>query len=999
MSRSGESIDDSHVASLVAEIADDFAARVARGEQPDLSEYLRRYPDHEATIRQVFSSLRCIRAVDLKSPQAASGRGPLVVGGLPLKQLGDYTLLREIGRGGMGIVYEAHQDTLSRSVALKVLPLAASLDPTKLKRFRIETQAAATLQHPHIVTIYGTGQDAGVHYYVMQYVDGTTLEQIVRARRLQGPLAADSRQDSTRSNGRHSLSDTTPPAVHLTKASDSISTTADWDWRRIAHFGRQLAEAISHAHEHGVIHRDIKPSNILLDRKGHPWITDFGLASVETNETLTMTGDMVGTLRYMSPEQASGRRIPIDHRTDVYSLGATLYEFLTRHAVCDGDDRETILRQLLTEDPIPLRRFDSSLPLDLETIVLKAVAKQRDDRYATAQEFADDLQRLLEDRPIQARRPTLSQRAGKWTRRHRTATIAAGVIMVLMTVGLMISNIAISREKAATDQALVIARRNEARALMEQKKAAAIRDVMQQLVGAAHPDQRKGNAYTVRQLLDNLSTDLIAKLDDQPEVQAALQSTVGNAYRRLGAPEKAAPLLSAVLQLRQATQPVPYDALAESLRDVAWNEAARGRYDVAEQHARQSVNLYQRHQLSAAARVNALWCLQHSLIYQQKYQEADQIANEALALSHNVSEAETDAANILHNLAQSKTLQGKAAEAETLARESVVLHRRVHGLHHPETAWGLDALGRALVAQQKWAEAADCFREALQIFGEHYDLTHKSIRLTDENLRTALRAQGDFDSIAAMDRQLHEETAQQFLRHRVHNYSLLDLLLEHDSPLAAAQVLKLGEAELKEQEELLEAATILMRCIAESPPPGSDRTNQLTSSDLYVPLANRLIQRAIRTCPDDPMAQNTLAWWLVAHPHSTIHQPEQAVQLAQKAIEKAPLSDHIWNTLGTALYRAGRWEDAMAALERSSRGAGGGGAYDLAFLAMIQWKLGHPAAARALREKAEQLIALETPSTDLDAFVVELRNLVPSSDSNAADGPELSVQQAPHGGP
>lgn len=970
MNRPVESIDDSHVASLVAEIADDFAERVARGEQPDVAEYERRYPEHATTIRQILRSLRCIRDAELKPSPTSIEQGVLASQEFPIKQLGDYTLVREIGRGGMGVVYEAHQSTLARSVALKVLPLAASLDPIKLKRFRVETQAAATLQHPHIVTIYGTGQDAGVHYYVMQFIDGTTLEQIIRARRLQTSHETP-RGNASPSVTGNSLNDTARPNVDATRNATSLSAAFDWDWRRITHLGKQLAEAIGHAHEHGVIHRDIKPSNILLDQKGHPWITDFGLASVETNETLTMTGDMIGTLRYMSPEQASGRRIPIDHRTDVYSLGATLYEVLTRRAVCLGDDRETILRQLLTEEPVPLRRHDTSIPLDLETIILKAVAKQRDERYATAQELADDLQRLLEDRPIMARRPTVSQRMGKWAKRHRTATVAGMVVFVMMTIGLMISNIAISRQKAATDNALVIARRNETQAIVEQKKAAAIRDVMQQLVSAAHPDQRKGNAYTVRQLLDHLSADLIAQLDDQPEVQAALQATVGNAYRRLGAPDKAEPLLSAVLELREATRPTPYAELAESLRDVAWNEAARGRYDRAEKLARRSVALYQQHRLSPIAQVNALWCLQHSLIYQQKYEEADQIATLATQLANQLPDAQADRANILHNLAQSKNLQGKSAEAETLGREAVALHRLVHGPRHPETAWGLDALGRALAGQRKWAEAAECFREALGIFAEHYDDSHKSIRLTNENLRMVLRSQGDLAAIEAMDRKRREETAEHFLRERVHDYTLLDLLLEHDGTLAAAQVLRIGEAQLQQQDEIIQAATILMRCI--------DQTRHLrplnASDESYVELAHRLIQRAIVTCPEDALSRNTLAWWLVTHPHPAIHRPEQAVELAEKAVQQEPSADHIWNTLGVAHYRASRWHDAMSALERSCRGAGGG-AHDQVMLTMVHWQLGHVRAAIALQDKTEQLIAMEPTSEDLEYFRAEMKQLI-----------------------
>jgi tetratricopeptide (TPR) repeat protein len=655
-------------------------------------------------------------------------------------------------------------------------------------------------------------------------------------------------------------------------------------------------------------------------------------------------------------------------------LGATLYEVLTRRAVCDGEDRETILRQLMTEEPVALRRHDPRIPLDLETIILKSVSRQRDDRYATAQELADDLQRLLDDRPILARRPTLSQRVAKWTRRHRSATAAGVGALMLLSVGLLISNIAIARQKAATERALQIATANEARAVTEQRKAAAIRDVMQQLVGAAHPDQRKGNTYTVRQLLDNLSSELIAPLDDQQEVQAALRSTVGNAYRRLGAPDKAAPLLSAVLTMRQAARPLDQVALAESLKDVAWNEAAQSRYAQAEDYARQAVALYEQHGPPAPPRINALWCLQHSLIYQQKYLQADQTAQQAMELGGPIPEAQADLSNVLHNLAQSKNLQGKPVEAEALAREAVTLHRAIHGDRHPETAWGLDALGRALASQKKWSEAAASFREAMGIFSEHYDAGHKSVRQADENLRMVLRAQGDHDGIAELDRRRTELTAQAFLRQRIHDRTLLDLLVEHDQVLAAAQLLELGEPQLLDQTELIQAATMMARCAQDVLKPHDSAQCELAGQRFRL-AARRLIEKAVQACPQDAHAENQLAWWLVSHDDPSLHDPAQAIQLARQALDKQPDADHVWNTLGVALYRDGQWAEAIEALERSCQGKGGG-PYDLVFLAMAHWQLGHTDQARTLFARAQHLASTEPHSHELQGFLDEARALL-----------------------
>jgi serine/threonine protein kinase len=177
-------------------------------------------------------------------------------------------------------------------------------------------------------------------------------------------------------------------------------------FRGVARLGVQAAEALQHAHDMGVIHCDIKPSNLLLDGRGDLWVTDFGLAHVQVEASLTLTGDLVGTVRYMSPEQALAKRVAIDHRTDLYSLGATLYELLTLLPAFTGSDRQELLRQITFEEPRPPRRLHRAIPAELETIVLKALEKNPADRYATAQELADDLRRFLEDKPVRARRPT-----------------------------------------------------------------------------------------------------------------------------------------------------------------------------------------------------------------------------------------------------------------------------------------------------------------------------------------------------------------------------------------------------------------------------------------------------------------------------------------------------------------------------------------------------------------------------------------------------------------
>ncbi len=201
--------------------------------------------------------------------------------------------------------------------------------------------------------------------------------------------------------------------------------------RSAARLGIQAAEALEHAHALGVLHRDIKPANLLVEASGHLWVADFGLARFGADSDLTRTGDLLGTLRYMSPEQALAHRVVVDHRTDIYSLGATLYELLTARPAFDGHNRQELLRRIADEDPTPPRQLDPTIPRDLETIVLKAMAKEPEGRYATAQELADDLRRFLADEPIRARRPGPLERTARWTRRHKPAVVSTAVVLLL----------------------------------------------------------------------------------------------------------------------------------------------------------------------------------------------------------------------------------------------------------------------------------------------------------------------------------------------------------------------------------------------------------------------------------------------------------------------------------------------------------------------------------------------------------------------------------------
>jgi serine/threonine protein kinase/Flp pilus assembly protein TadD len=422
--------------SVLAELIDQVTARLQAGEAIDWNSLLRDHPEHADELRRLRPALDVLDELS-RSGSSAAAVPAEDAGGVP-GALGDFRVLREVGRGGMGVVYEAEQVSLRRRVALKVLPLAATMDSRQLARFHNEARAAAGLHHTNIVPVYAVGTERGTHYYAMQFIDGQDLASLVAQLREQAGRRPPEPEAETRTIARLSTERGARPREH---------------YRTVARLGIQAAEGLDHAHQMGIVHRDVKPANLLVEAD-RLWITDFGLAQIQSDTRLTMTGDLLGTLRYMSPEQALAQRAIVDHRTDVYSLGATLYELLTLEPAFPARDRQELLRQIAFEEPAAPRRLDRNVPAELETIVLKAMEKGPEHRYGTAQELADDLERFLRDEPIRARRPSLRQRLGKWGWRHRTAVTAATACLVV-TVAALVGSIgwALGDQRARQRQA------------------------------------------------------------------------------------------------------------------------------------------------------------------------------------------------------------------------------------------------------------------------------------------------------------------------------------------------------------------------------------------------------------------------------------------------------------------------------------------------------------------------------------------------------------------
>jgi len=768
---------------LMGLVVDEFLERLGRGERPDAEEYARRYPRLATVFRHILPALQVIHlsADHRRAAEAAEIE--------PERPLGDFRIESEIGRGGMGVVYEAVQISLGRRVALKVLPFAAALDAKQLQRFKNEAQAAAHLHHQNIVPVYAVGCERGVHYYAMQFIDGQTVAALIlELRQLAGKDDRGSRiedreamttaqrpvpakQPDTRED--HGPKAETSPRLSLSSIFDPRSCF----FRTVARLGVQTAQALEHAHSLGVVHRDIKPANLLV--KGEPgalgpgvhlWVTDFGLAHCQSQAGLTMTGDLLGTLRYMSPEQALAQPAGVDHRTDLYSLGATLYELLTLEPAFDGRDRQELLRQIAFEEPKAVRRVNEAVPAELETIVLKAMAKSPQERYATAQELADDLGRFLNDEPIRARRPTLVQRTRRWGRRHRPVVWSAAAAL-LMTLAVLAGSVGwVMRDRTAQQAKIAIevqaalgdAQRFQREGKWPQAQAAAKRAEALLRDGTPEPALAEPVQALLRELAEEeADARLLARLEEIRVLQAevnvkedrfVLESAFPEyrqAFREYGwrveamAPEEAAALLRRRPRAVQGTLVAALDhwlilARYNKAPETGWLErvlseadsdpwrqrvrAARWRND------RQALEKLAREVDAAAQPAEELFLLDVGL-RQRGASEA------GVALLRRAQEAFPGDFWINHDLGMALQDGQRPRYDEAIRFLTVAVALR------PESAGARLNLGTAFLDQGRFDEAIAAFRKTIELKPD-YAMAHN-------NLGIALARKGRLDEAAA----------------------------------------------------------------------------------------------------------------------------------------------------------------------------------------------------------------------------------------------------------
>jgi tetratricopeptide (TPR) repeat protein len=772
-----------------------------------------------------------------------------------------------------------------------------------------------------------------------------------------------------------------------------------------------------------VIHRDVKPANLLLDGRGKLWVTDFGLALCKSQAGLTLTGDLIGTLRYMSPEQALARRVGIDQRTDVYSLGATLYELLTQQPVFAGADKQELLRQIAFEEPRRPRRLNRAIPAELEVIVLKALEKNPADRYATAQELADDLRRFQQDEPIRAQPTGVARRLRKWGRRH-PAWVAAVAAALTAALAVLAGGIGWVVGDRSARQAEAEGRVAEALAVAEAKLPlgnpydpeliTAARKAEAQLAGGAVGDE-------LRQRVERVLADLVMlekleaiRLDeamgkDGPFDYAGANIAYALAFRAYGIDVEALEVSEAAARIRrrairlhlaaaldnwafvkvklQAGSEAPLRVLAQLADGDPWRQRLRdpqvltdraalerlaGAEGVLDQPPANLVLLGR-----YLAKVKGLTIGGALLRKAQQRHPADFWINFELA-SH-----------FLHD-------ESPGATAERLSFFRVALALR------PQSSAAQNNLGVALFAQRKFADAEEAFRKAIAL--------RPRDALTYHNLGNALLYQGK--AAAAVDAYRHaiqikpdDAAARTNLANALHDLGRQDEAIKEFRE-AIALGLEGGHLHFHFANNLqyigrLDEAIKEYRTAIDRDPPHSAHHSNLGMALLKLKRPDEAIAEfqkalaldpksahahyslgearaakgqwseaaaaygdALRVAPNNPTAMNHLAWIWANCPETKLRNVPEAIRLAQKVTQLDPKEGAFWNTLGVARYRAGEWQESVAAFEQSMRLHRGGDGYDWFVLAMAHWQLGHKDEAGAYFRKAVRWMDKHQPNDE-----------------------------------
>jgi serine/threonine protein kinase/tetratricopeptide (TPR) repeat protein len=702
----------------VENLIEECLARIEAEGSAVVDEVCRRHPEHAAAVRAGLVALRGAGLVDQDAEEPAPER------------LGDFRILQRLGGGNMGVVFLAEQTSLGRKVALKVIRPERLFFAGSRERFRREVESVARLQHPNIAQVFLAGEENGLPYFAMEHVEGATLASALQALAGRQPDELGG-EDLARAVGG-ACSPAAQPAPLF--AGSWVATCL-----RIV---QQAAQALAHAHERGVLHRDVKPSNLMLTPAGRVLLVDFGLARTEGSAELTATGSPMGSLAYMSPEQLEGRHKELGPAADIYSLGVTLYELLALRRPHDGSTTVEICRRISAGRPERLRARNRAVSVDAETVCLKAMDADPGRRYASAADFARDLDNVLAFRPIAARRAGWLQRTRRFARRSPAAALAIvlGCLLVLGTPSALYWN------------------ERSARAAIELEAEVARRTVefMVSLFESASPGQTLGEEVPVRYFLAQGVLRIEQELKDQPAVRSRLLVALARVHLHLGSHDQAASLL------REAGGSAgPETVETEWL--MAKVSHAEGQYE-------EALALYRR-------------------------------VLDDFAVRH--GERSTDYAECLAD--QGVTLQqmGRMAEAQAALRRAVELLRQVHGDKSGRLAAALDSLAGYLVTAGRPGDARPLFEEALGLRERAFP---KGSPATVSNLQRLGRCLTDLGELDAAERRLRralDEGRRIFPRHHP---SLAAVLISYAHFLQRAGRPAEAEAPLREALSIEEAA-------------------------------------------------------------------------------------------------------------------------------------------------------------------------------------------------
>jgi len=832
--------------------------------------------------------------------------------------IGRYRIIRILGEGGMGTVYEAEQDQPRRNVALKVIK-ASLASPALLQRFEAESQALGRLHHPGIAQIYEAGSAEtpfGLQpFFAMELIHGQPLTQYANKRKL---------------NLRQRLS-----------------------------LMIQVCDAAQHAHQRGIIHRDLKPGNILVDETGQPKILDFGLARATDCDAeatrQTDVGQILGTLAYMSPEQVLADPLALDTRSDVYALGVVLYELLADKLPYQLSRQVPQAIRVIQEiDPSPLSSVSRVYRGDIETIVAKALEKDKNRRYASAADLAGDIRRYLDDRPITAKPASASYQLKKFAKRHKALVAGVAAVFVALVLGVIVS----------TSEA-VRAHRAEHTAQQQTEIARAVNDFLQKdlLAQAGAYGQAGADSQSkpdpdmkVRTALDRAAHNISGKFKQQPEVEAAIRETIGSTYYDLGLFAEARPQLERALELGKAVWGSGDQRTIKTMLFLASTEEDEGKFNDAEAVAKQAIEISRRtlgpeHAITLDS-MNRLTSIYDML---GKYSEGESLGTQAADISRRVNGPEAkitvdcmfflaiiyyeegkyalaetmnqqvldirrrvlgpdhpDTLNAMNNLAATYLEGGKVSQAEALNKQLIESRRRALGAEHPDTLDAMVNLGFDYRVEKRYKEAEALDRQVLEIqrrvLGAEHPLTLRSTM----NVASDMRALGHAAEAETIDNQTFE------IRRRV---------LGPEAPDTLSSMASLAEdyrSDHKYEQALaLDEKTEEIRARVLGPQNPATLESVSALADDYKELgeyskAESEFRKACEGQPDNPVAFSDLAWFLLIVPDPQLRRPQEALDLARKSVKLAgENAGKEYNTLGLALVRNQLWTEAVAILKKS----------------------------------------------------------------------------------